>query len=564
MPFEGMDFGLLNRGVPQIDVAGSLGKGFQLRDMVQAHQDDQAMRELSKTAGGNLGQLADLAQQKGLYRQAQALRAQAVEHQVKVADLGKKLAETAKIQGEVAVQRLGAVNAASQDLDKLALTAKTPEEWQAGLFENAQKHPIMGGLQQGPDGSPILPKAYQQYFDFTPANVEAARKGAMTYQAAHEWAFGKDMTTPEGIVNIKRGLDPSQPPVVTPITTNPLDAGTKIQQDRANELAKATTDAQREAINRFYDARIKKINEPGMAAMMMPSGGGHNTDLSAPLPDPGMEAIAQAIARGDQATQEYNIRNPYAKVINSRAAVIAGGDLIGKTGVEERKAGKVEFGPKGTAGKSLIALDTATGHLAHLQELGRALQNGDVQSINKASNYFQTQTGVPGANNFELVKNFVIPEIIKTAKGAGQITEAEEKQLSKLIGDMSSPEQIQGFVSQASHIMGSKIQAMNPVYRRYFGQEASVGDRLRPETRQLLQGIGVDLGGGKPPDKGKAPEIKFKDWWQPKPRGGEPDMSTRGKNPRFPQRNVAWVGAGAPDGAGWYAALGDGTVRRVE
>lgn len=551
MAFEGLDFGILTRGVPQIDVAGSMGKGLQLRDMMQARKDDDAMRELSRQAGGDLGQLADLAQQKGLYRQAQGIRKQKIDFDADVAKTKEALARTDKLTRE-AVQAGNdeAAAFATWAFHENAAGRLTPEAWTSGLQEVAKAHPVMAG-------------ALQQFPQFSESAIRKMLYKASTTKTALSTFMPKVEERSGALVPVTTDIL-GQQTVGAPVGFKAQDAGTKIQQDRANELANAKTDAEREAINRFYDTRIRKINEPGMAAMVIAGNGGGNARPDAPLPDPGMEAIAQAIARGDQPPQDYSVRNPAGKLINARAAIIAGGDLIGKTGVEERKAGKMEFSPKGTAGKSLIALDTATGHLAHLQDLGTALQNGDVQAINRVSNYFQTQTGVPGANNFELVKNFVIPEIIKTAKGAGQITEGEEKQLSKLIGDMSSPEQIQGFVSQASHIMGSKIQALNPVYQRYFGQEASVGDRLRPETRQLLQGIGVDLGGGKPPDKGKAPEIKFKDWWQPKPRGGEPDMSTRGKNPRFPQRNVAWVGAGAPDGAGWYAALGDGTVRRVE
>lgn len=474
MAFEGMDFSILNR-VPQVDVAGSMGKGLQLRDMMQAREDDDTMRQLSQQAGGNLGQLADLAQGKGLYRQAQGIRKQDLDTQKEIVTIRETL-------GKVDKQRREAIQAGNEDVGKMAVWADTPEKWQQGMQVVMRDHPI---LQQG----------LQPFLQFSPENRTAVMTKAATVDAALKTLQPKVEDIGGAMVPVTTSIT-GQQTVGAPLGYKAQDAGTKIEQDRKNELAAAKTDVERAAINKFYDARVKKINEPGMAMMMM-AGGGGNTHPDAPLSDPGMEAIAQAIARGDQAPQEYNIRNPSGKLINARAAIISGGDLIGKTGVEERKAGKMEFGPKGTAGKSLIALDTATGHLAHLQDLGKALQNGDVQAINRISNYFQTQAGVPGANNFELVKNFVIPEIIKTAKGAGQITESEEKQLSKLIGDMSSPAQIQGFVSQASHIMGSKIQALNPVYQRYFGQDASVGDRLRPETRQLLQGIGVDLGTGK-------------------------------------------------------------------
>lgn len=164
MPFEGMDFGILSRGVPQVDVAGSLAKGMQLRDMMQARKDDEAMRAISAQAGGNLGQLADLAQQKGLYRQAQGIRKQQMDYQKEMVTIQETL-------GKVDKQRRDAIQAGNEDVGKMAAWADTPEKWAQGMRVVVQDHPI---IAQG----------LQPFLQFSPENRKAVLTRAATVSEA--------------------------------------------------------------------------------------------------------------------------------------------------------------------------------------------------------------------------------------------------------------------------------------------------------------------------------------------------------------------------------------------
>jgi hypothetical protein len=145
-------------------------------------------------------------------------------------------------------------------------------------------------------------------------------------------------------------------------------------------------------------------------------GGGAGLDLSKPLTDPGEEALAQAIARKEQTPLIPNMRTPGANRINARAAAIAGGVLPGTASVHEQQGGMVAFSPKGDQGKTLQSIDTTTGHIMHLDQLSKALQNGDAKAINSASNWFRDQFGIAAPNNLNAVKSFVIPEVLKVAK----------------------------------------------------------------------------------------------------------------------------------------------------
>lgn len=168
MAFEGLDFGILNRGVPPIDPAGSISRGLQLRQLMQAKKDDETMRELSQQAGGNLPQLADLAQGKGLYKQAGALREQHLKNQKEVVTIQETL-------GKIDKQKRDAIYAGAEDMARMASWAKTPEDFNNGLIQIAKDHPILGGLQQGADGIPMLPEKLQKYRVTTPEQFEPAR-----------------------------------------------------------------------------------------------------------------------------------------------------------------------------------------------------------------------------------------------------------------------------------------------------------------------------------------------------------------------------------------------------
>ena len=216
-------------------------------------------------------------------------------------------------------------------------------------------------------------------------------------------------------------------------------------------------------------------------------------DMAAPLKDPGEEALAQAIARKEQSPIVPSTRNPRANVINGRAAAINGGVLPGSATVHEQQAGMMAFGPKGQQGQTIQSIDTAAGHITRGEELIRGLANGDMQSVNAASNWFKTHIqGSPNVTNFEGVRSFVIPEVLKVAKGSGVITESEEKNLRAIASSASSPAQLQGFYTELKHIMASRAQALQPTFERYFPGQ-SIADRLRPDTRAMFSKLGVSF-----------------------------------------------------------------------
>lgn len=230
MAFEGLDFGILTRGVPQIDPVGSITRGMQLRELVQAKKDDQAMRELSQQAAGNLPQLADLAQQRGLYKQAGAIRKQHYDTQKEIATIQETL-------GKVDKQKRDAIFAGAEDMARMASWAKTPEDFNNGLIEIAKSHPILGGLQQGPDGVPMLPEKLQKYRVTSPEALESARalaiRNAMPVLEAMKTLAPKIEERSGAQVPVTTDVTGRQT-VGAPVGFKAQDELTKVNQDLAN------------------------------------------------------------------------------------------------------------------------------------------------------------------------------------------------------------------------------------------------------------------------------------------------------------------------------------------
>ena len=214
MAFEGMDFSILNR-VPQIDVAGSMGKGLQLRDMMQARKDDDAMRELSQQSGGNLGQLAELAQQRGLYRQAQGVRKQMLDTQKEMVTIQETL-------GKVDKQRRDAIQAGNEDVGKMAASADTPEKWQQGIQIVMQDHPI---IAQG----------LQPFAQWSPENRKAVLTRAATVTEALKGLQPKVEERSGAMVPVTTDIT-GQQTVGAPVGFKAQDPLAQLEQDRRNGL----------------------------------------------------------------------------------------------------------------------------------------------------------------------------------------------------------------------------------------------------------------------------------------------------------------------------------------
>jgi len=240
---------------------------------------------------------------------------------------------------------------------------------------------------------------------------------------------------------------------------------------------------------------------PNATAIMM-AGGGQKVDPTQPLPDVGMEAIAQAIARKEQPPQEYSVRNPAGKIINARAATIGEGQIMGKSAQATRQSGLKDFEPQGTSGKTISAINTMTEHLATGKRLAEALNSGDMPTINKLGQSLGIQMGDNKATNFNTLKQFLSGEVAKVATG-GHITEGEIHAAAERLNSASSPAQLLGALDVMKEVAGGKLIALDQDYKRLSGKGLVEGKRLTPATVKAFESVGAH--GGEAPTSAKPP-----------------------------------------------------------
>ena len=462
MPFEGMDFGLLTRGVPQVDVAGSIGRGLQLRDMMQARKDDDAMRELSQQAGGDLGQLADLAQGKGLYKQAQGIRKQQLDAQKEMITIREAL-------GRVDKQRRDAIAAGNEDIGKMAAWADTPEKWNQGIQVVLQDHPI-------------LTNGVQPFLQFSPENRKAVMTRAATVSAALSGLQPK--------VEERNGA-------MVPVTTDVLGqqtVGAPVGFKAQDPLAQLNQDVRNGLVSEEDAFMRRKMLREGKPSVVV------NTGEKLP---PGWRQDPE---------------NPGAwKPI-----------------------------PGGPANKE-VPSSIVQGFVDNEKLLG---------TIQEAIQGVQKNPGAIGFKNLmpdSLVQR-ADPEGASTRALIAQVGSLKYKDMSGAAVTVSEDQRMAPYIpklTDSPEVVATKLQGLAEEIQRVQKGTATAykdGHRLIPQFKAYLS----------EQPKSTAPASR----WKPKPIGGTPDMTTLGKNPRVGPNGV-WVGAGAPDGAGWYVREGS-SLRRVE
>ncbi len=113
----------------------------------------------------------------------------------------------------------------------------------------------------------------------------------------------------------------------------------------------------------------------------------------------------------------------------------------------------------GPQGDQLRFLSNTYAHLGTLQQLGQALQNGDVQAINTARNKFKSEFGYSAPTNFEAAKQIVSNELVKSVvNGRGALGDREEAQAA--LSQANSPEQLNGVVSTYQSMLNGQAKGM--------------------------------------------------------------------------------------------------------
>lgn len=165
----------------------------------------------------------------------------------------------------------------------------------------------------------------------------------------------------------------------------------------------------------------------------------------------------------------------------------------------------------GATSKTLNGLNTAITHMDQLYQAAGALNNGNVQALNKFGNFFKTQFGSDSQTNFNIVKNFASGEVAKAVLPGGG-GEREREEIAQAINSANSPQQLQSAVQMWRNLLAGKTEALRNQWD--VGTGGAQGDFnkfLLPATKKALgiqesQPSGGGSGGGNAPVRVNSPQ----------------------------------------------------------
>jgi hypothetical protein len=197
--------------------------------------------------------------------------------------------------------------------------------------------------------------------------------------------------------------------------------------------------------------------------------------------NPQQAATAQAIVEGRQtAPTGFALSTPYWQ------RVMGGVTQLDPQWSEQRAQLRKDF----TVGKhssEINAINTAMGHVGVLGDAIDALQNGNVQVLNRIANSIGAQVGSDSQTTFNTIVHRVGPEIAKAYIGAGGSAGergADEKDFDPALG----PQQLKSNVSMTAKLLRSKIAAFENQWDQNKSEAMpSFQERfIMPEAQQQL------------------------------------------------------------------------------
>jgi hypothetical protein len=143
----------------------------------------------------------------------------------------------------------------------------------------------------------------------------------------------------------------------------------------------------------------------------------------------------------------------------------------------------------GKQGDIARSLNVAIDHIGTAESLIDAMNNGDINLINKLGNKIAAETGSTAPTNFEAVKHIVADEITKSVVG-GPGALADREAMAEQIRSSNSPAQIRGVLTQFKSLMRGQLDGLADQYERTTGNPDFEEKFLSPAARAALHGSG--------------------------------------------------------------------------
>lgn len=479
--------GLQSPVIQAPDPMANYGKALQLKTLLtqnqiqdQTLQDDQSNRAAFAQSGGDPAEYLKALAAGGNYKGYQSAQKMQLDAQVAQANLGKTQAETQKTQSDVVNQEI------ARHRDQLANVSdpQTAAQWVQAGYQNPVTGKIMQNMMPLEDAVsriPTDPTLFNQW-------KQQAALGATKYIEQNKPTYQTSNLGGKTVTTALPGLGGAPTTVNTQMNSQSPDSIASNATARANNAA---------TINKDYT-----IAGVGPSGKLMPA----------------QESEAQMIAQGKLAPLSgFALARPGGSAIMARVSELAP-DFDATTYGAKTKAAR-DFST-GTQGNAMRSFAVAGQHLDQLNTLVDALDNGNMQIVNKAANAYSAQTGSPAPTNFEAAKDVVGKEVIKAIVGSGGGV-AERQELAHQMSQANSPAQLKGVIAQYTSLMGAQHDALLQQRRA-----AGLSDSTLPNYST------TPAPNAAPPKTGMATPIKTADDYAKLPSGAtyiDPNGKTRQK-----------------------------------
>ena len=143
-----------------------------------------------------------------------------------------------------------------------------------------------------------------------------------------------------------------------------------------------------------------------------------------------------------------------------------------------------DYAPSGTQGKNIIALNTAIGHLATIEEKARGLNNSDTHAVNAWSQEIGKNFNQPNVTSFNALKPILAGEIGKTITSTGG-TLAERQEAEHAINSANTPAEMTANLKTLKEALASKLTALKLPYESAGGKDFDK-KFLLPQTQKEM------------------------------------------------------------------------------
>lgn len=157
------------------------------------------------------------------------------------------------------------------------------------------------------------------------------------------------------------------------------------------------------------------------------------------------------------------------------------------------------FGSGPTSDK-VRAINNVVGHLQLFDDTFKALQNGDVQGLNKLGNAWQSEFGAPVPTTLNAMGNIVGPELTKSLANTGSGSEEERTNFIRTAGSLgNSPEQTHGAVQAMRGMLGRQLNDFEQQYHGATGRDDFRDRYIPPDVQKLMAPHAPPVLGGQAP-----------------------------------------------------------------